>query len=128
MTELTVEGSQVDDPEGTTTVVAFDYIKAPDFRVVWADGVVGGVTPQEKIHCVLYAERPSIPQRQVFQVSNAKGPFVQLGEENLEERVSRNSVVREMACDVFMTATTARNLASWLLQQADELDRSSNGS
>ena len=41
--------------------VAIDYIKSPDFRIVWADGVVGSATPNGLIHFALYAERPAIP-------------------------------------------------------------------
>jgi hypothetical protein len=91
--------------------VAFDYIKAHDFRVVWADGVVGGLTPQGHIHCALFAERQALPRRQVFKIETGDGRMGRLGEEVLEKQISRGSVVREMACDVFLSAQAAENLA-----------------
>jgi hypothetical protein len=100
--------------------VAFDYIKAHDFRVIWADGVVGGLTPYGHVHCALYAEREALPRRQVFTIDPANGG---LGPEVLEKQISRGSVVREMACDLFLTPQAAENLANWLLLQVEEFKK-----
>jgi hypothetical protein len=97
--------------------VAFDYVKAVDFRVVWADGVIGGLTPNGLVHCALYAERGAIPRRQVFKIDSLDERTGQLGAEVLEKQISRGSIVREMACDVFLSAQAAENLANWLLSQ-----------
>jgi hypothetical protein len=69
--------------------VAFDYIKSPDFKVVWADGAIGAITPNGIISFVLFAERPSIPRRQVYDI----GDNGRLGEEHTEKRISRGSIV-----------------------------------
>jgi len=69
----------------TTNEVAIDYIKGPDFRVVWADGVVGSLTPSGQVHFALYAERPALPGRQVFKIDPATGV---LGQE-VPEKASR---------------------------------------
>lgn len=45
--------------------------------------------------------------------------FSNLGAEVLEKRLSRGSIVREMACDVLMSPDTAETLANWLLEQAE---------
>jgi hypothetical protein len=97
--------------------IAFDYIKAPDFKVVWADGAIGSITPNGIISFVMYAERAAIPRRQVFEV----GSDGRLGEERLEKRISRGSIVREMACNIFLSQEGAENLAHWLLEQVEEL-------
>lgn len=96
--------------------VAFDYIKGPDFRVVWASGIVGSLTPGGQVHFALYAERPALPRRQVFKVD----PSGQIGPEVQEKLISRGSVVREMACDVFMSPVVAEQMAHWLLERVDE--------
>src|SRR5271165_1381549 len=71
-----------------TDEVAFDYIKAPDFRIVWVDGLVGGITPHGMIHCALYAERHAIPRRQVFKIESASGQGTGLlGPEILERQI-----------------------------------------
>ncbi len=104
----------------SSSEVAFDYVKSHDFRVIWADGAVGGITPQGMIHFALYAERLAIPRRQVFSLSAADAAEGRLGPEVKEKQITRGSVVREMACDVFLTPTAAENLANWLLDRAAE--------
>ena len=52
------------DPRG-----CLDHIKGQFFRVVHADGIIGGSTPQGQLHIAFYSERPPIPKRTVHQVS-----------------------------------------------------------
>lgn len=106
--------------------IAFDYVKAPDFRVVWADGALGGVTPNGHIHFALYAERQAIPRRQVFVMEEGKDGMVTLGQEQLDKQISRGSVVREMGCDVMMSIQAAENLANWLTDKVAELKKIMN--
>ena len=103
--------------------VAVDYLKAPDFRIVWADGAVGGITPNAIIHFALYAERLAIPRRQVFKIERVDQKIGQLGAEILEKQISRGSIVREMSCDVFISPKTAENLAAWLLARVAEIKK-----
>ena len=107
----------------TADEVAFDYLKAPDFRVIWADGVVGTLTPGGHVHFALFAERPALPRRQVFKVDPGTGV---LGPEVTEKLISRGSIVREMACDVFMAADVAEKLAGWLLERVAESRKQSH--
>lgn len=100
----------------TSDEVAFDYIKGPDFRVIWASGIVGSSTPDGQVHFAIYAERPALPRRQVYKIA----PDGTLGPEVTEKLISRGSIVREMACDVFMTPELAEKFAHWLLGQAAE--------
>jgi hypothetical protein len=100
--------------------VAFDYIKGPDFRVMWADGAIGAITPNGHIHFALYAERQALPRRQVFSIDEIDGGKGRLRNEILEKQISRGSIVRELACDVFLSPQTAENLANWLLSQVAE--------
>lgn len=114
----------LDPPKGPAGLeVAFDYLKAPDFRVVWADGAVGSLTPNGLIHFALYAERHAIPRRQVFEIDATDRNRGKLGPEIVEKQISRGSIVREMACDVFLSARTAENLAHWLLDRVEELKK-----
>ena len=103
-----------------TDEVAFDYLKASDFRVVWADGIVGSLTPNGHVHFALYAERPALPRRQVFKIEPQTGA---LGAEVAEKQISRGSVVREMSCDVFMTPQLAEKVAKWLLERVADHGR-----
>ena len=100
--------------------VAFDYVKTADFRIVWADGGIGGPTAHGHVHLALYAERPAIPRRQVFKIDQATsslGPLIP------EKTITRMAYVREMSCDLMMTPDVARKLGEWLIQQADLMSK-----
>ena len=112
-------------PDGAE--IAFDYIKTPDFRCVWVDGVIGGITPRGLIHLATYIERPSIPRRQVFSIVSEDGVQGILGEEVLSKQVSRGSIVREMALDLVMTPEVAKSIAAWLLMVADQIAETNDG-
>jgi hypothetical protein len=103
--------------------VAFDYLKGPDFRVIWADGAIGTITPNGLLHVAPYAERPAIPRRQVFAIEQIDQGVGKLGAEIISKQISRGTIVREMACDIFMSPQTAENLAHWLLIQVAELKK-----
>jgi len=90
--------------------VAFDYIKSEHFRVIRADGAIGGVTPNGTIHMAFYSERLAIPRRVVYEL----GSNGRLGKEIESEKVSRDSIVREMDVDLFINLDTAIALHEWL--------------
>ncbi len=102
--------------------VPFDYIKGSDFRVIRADGVIGALTPNGHLHFALYSERLAIPRRVVHRLVDG-----QLGEPIAEESVSRNSVVRELHADVFMTPTAATELRDWLNERIQEFEARGRG-
>lgn len=96
--------------------ISFDYIKGKDFRVIRADGAIGGITPNGYIHFALYSERPAIPRRLVQKIDRDGI----LGEVIASETVSRGSIVREMDVDVFLRPDVARVLHKWL---GDHIER-----
>lgn len=100
--------------------IAFDYIKADNFRSIWSDGVIGNVTPRGYIHFAPYVERNSIPRRVVHQIDKVSEHEGKLAAEVLSKRLSRDSVVREMQFDVMMTVDEAESLAMWLLTRVTE--------
>ncbi len=95
--------------------VAFDYIKSQHFRVVRADGAIGGLTPTGNIHFALYTERHPIPRRLVHQMEEGG-----LGAVLPNETVARDAIVREMDVDVFVTIGVARSLHQWLGEKIAE--------
>jgi hypothetical protein len=92
--------------------ISFDYLKSQFFRVIHADGAIGGLTPAGGIHVSIYSERPAIPQRQTFVL----GKDGSLGQ-SAQETIVRPGIVRELDVDVVMSIDVARSLASWLDQQ-----------
>ncbi len=90
--------------------IKFDYIKSNFFRVVYADGAVGGLTPKLGIRMAFYNERNAIP-RQTTHTINAEGA---LSPEIREERIARDAIVREVEVDVVMDLKAAVSLVQWL--------------
>jgi len=95
--------------------VSFDYIKAPGFQSLRADGVIGGITPANIIHMAIYSERPAIPRRLTYALSREG----ELGQ--LLEVQSRESIVREMSADVFLELRAAEAIHAWLGDRIAEL-------
>ena len=98
-------------------VVSFDYLKAPSFQSLRADGVIGGITPAGRIHMAVYSERPAIPRRLTYQITD----IGELGQ--LLEVQSRESVVREMSADVFLDLRSAKAIRDWLTEQIEDLEK-----
>lgn len=100
-------------PEPT---VAFDYIKSPGFKVIRADGAIGAVTPNGHIHMALFSERQAIPRR----IVNSLALDGTIGGQIDSQTESRNSIVREMDVDVFLSVDAAELLRNWLDQRINE--------
>jgi len=98
------EGSSNPEKPG----IAFDYIKSNFFRVIHADGVFGGPTPHGHLHLAFYSERTAIPRRIVHDLQT-DGTLGQV-----REIQSRDSIVRELDIDVFLSFDTAVSLHEWL--------------
>lgn len=95
--------------------VALDYIKSEYFRVIRADGAIGSLTPNGHIHMTLFSERLAIPRRQVYElVENRLGSLIE------SETVTRDSIVREMDVDVFLTIDIAKQIQQWLGDRIEE--------
>lgn len=101
-------------PEPSANEEAVDFIKAPDFRVTFVDGVVGSVMDDGMVHAVVFSERWAIPKRLIFQRDAETG---ELGAEVEAKRLSRASLVRHVAGELVMTADKAEVVGKWLLEQ-----------
>lgn len=103
--------------------VVFEYAKGPFFRSLYADGVIGGLTPSGHIHIAFFSERPPLPKRHTYRVN----PDGSLGPEIPEEKAAREPIVRDMQVDVLMTMHAAELLRNWLDQYIRNLkNRMSN--
>ncbi len=96
--------------------VKFDYIKSQYFRVIHAEGAIGGVTPAGLIHFALYNERGAIPR----QITHLIEPDGTLGERVHEETLAREAIVREMDVDIVLSVDVAENLRNWLTDKIKE--------
>lgn len=109
-------GADPGDAKAELTQIAIDYIKSNAFRVVHADGAVGGLNPRGNLHISFYNERMPIPQ-QVTHSVEGRALKEEIG------RVQRDAVVREVEVDVHMTVGNAKSLVTWLQGKIDEYER-----
>jgi hypothetical protein len=105
-------------PSGTVpTSVVFNYVKSNYFRVIYATGAYGGITPTGMIHFCLYSERVAIPRivRQKIDEDGRLSPEMEILE-------TREGLVREMEADVIMDLASARSLHEWLGEKINTLE------
>lgn len=93
-------------------VIRFHYIKSSAYRVVHADGVVGGATPSGLFHVSFFSERLPIPTSVDHAAVDLGGGRMRLGEEIATE--GKKGVVREVEVGVTMTIDMAKVLRDWL--------------
>lgn len=119
-----VEVMLSEQPKGgngkSTQELAFDFIKSALFRVIHADGIIGGPTPQGYLHFAFYSERPPIPRRMVHTLSDTGS----LGEPLMDKMVVRDAIVREMDIDVIMNWQVAEQFHIWLGDRLKEMKAS----
>jgi hypothetical protein len=99
-------------------VLKFHYIKGNFFRVIHADGAIGGLTPNHGIFLSLFSERGAIPQV-IEQAINADGSP---GEPKV--RAGKDGLVREIEVGVMLNGRSAKGIAEWLLKQVQVLEAS----
>lgn len=97
------------DPQASEKIrrITVDYIKSNHFRVIHADGVFGGPTPDLNLEMVFWNSRLPIPQRIVLAVSS-DGRVVE------EDRVNRADQIREAEVAVIMNLEQAKSFHQWL--------------
>jgi hypothetical protein len=98
--------------------VKFHFIKSNFFRVVHADGAIGGLTPSRQIFISVYNERAAIPKVIEMNIS----PDGHLGKEISRE--SKEGLVREMEMGIILNGHAAELLAETLLESVKALKES----
>jgi hypothetical protein len=98
--------------------VTLNYIKSNYFRVIHADGAIGGFTPKGEMFVSLYSERPPLPDVTVQAIENG-----QLGPEILEQRRGTEGILREVEVGVVMDLNVAKALVVWLMERINVADQ-----
>ena len=101
------------DPEEQPDTLSIDFIKSNLFRVIYADGIWGGIGPHGFIQMALYSDRTPIPKRVDFKFQQGI-----LGDEISRE--GRPGIVREIEAEVLISRQTAISLRDWLTQKIEE--------
>ncbi len=96
--------------------VSFRYKISPNFATYAIDGVHGGLTPKGEIIMNVFHERHAIPQKIVYEIN----PDGSLGE--IIEKEEKKSIIRDVPFGLSISPATARLIAKWLNEKADEYD------
>ncbi|OGS35865.1 MAG: hypothetical protein A2293_07360 [Elusimicrobia bacterium RIFOXYB2_FULL_49_7] len=97
------------------TVVFHNKI-SPNFQQVSVDGAHGGISPQGKININFFAERFPIPKSSSIEVQENKVVKVTDSDD------SKIGIIREFHFGAYMSADTAKGIATWLLDRVKELE------
>ena len=93
--------------------VQFTFTEAPDYKVVFVNGVYGGLTEKGEIICDFFQEAPLFPNKEVFKISQdgKKGDQIEPDPDSPPEQVER---IRTKQFGVIMTVGFAKALRGWL--------------
>ena len=96
--------------------VIFGYEKDPAYRVVYANGAQGGVTPKGEYTFDLFFEHARAPAKVVHSITpDGLGPEV-------ERSPATPQVVRDLLVGVIMTPAGAKSLAHWILENIRQFE------
>lgn len=101
-------------PTSPDVSVPFHYLKSNHFRVVFAEGAVGGPTPRGHLAFALYNERQAIPRQTAIDFKD-----MQPSPERYVE--GRQGMVREVEVEVIMDVTAAEAFHEWFGNKLDEM-------
>jgi hypothetical protein len=106
-----------DDAKAQTAknTVAFALAEDPNYRVVAANGVWGGVTPRGKFLVNFFVESNTTPSRIVHEVT-ADG---RLGRE-IEREGVEIGITRTLQVGVLMSIEEAESIADWMKRRVTE--------
>ncbi len=94
------------------------YIKGNFFRIIQVDGGYGGITPRGLIHLDLFNERAPIPVVQKFRIDNEGN----LSDEVIEDRISKQGLIREVEVGIVFNISTAKSIKKWLEDKISQLE------
>lgn len=107
-------------PGANSKTIQFSYIKSNHYRVIHADGMIGGAVHKARLVLSFFSERIPIPQVQTYEL-NADGS---LGEEQITSRVVRSGVVREVEASVSLDLRTAKAVRDSLSERIASMEAS----
>ena len=97
--------------------ITFRYEKHPDYRVIFANGAVGGTTPRGDIKFDLFIEYLEVPESTIHSITpDGIGPEIERNPPNLP-------FTRQSQAGVIMSPGQARALAYWLMGQVDTIEK-----
>lgn len=88
--------------------VTINYLKTPNYRTYFIDGMYGGITPNGKIFAELFIQRNPTPKT-VTQEINEDGSMGKI-----EKSEGKKGLIRQVEASLLMDIETAKSFAGWL--------------
>jgi hypothetical protein len=105
--------------EAPSDKIRIEYVKSHFFRLVRADGAIGGTSPRLELFITFYNERFPIPRVLTYEATPEGAP----GEEIRSERESKEGIIREAEVGITMDLPTAKSFAFWINEKVAELEK-----
>ena len=99
--------------------IRIEYVRGSLFRVVHVDGAFGGTTPRLQLFVDFYSERFPIPRVLVYERSPDGTPVREI----IEERESKEGIIRESEVGLVFDLPVAKVFSEWLSEKVAELER-----
>lgn len=105
--------------------IDINYIKSHDYRETACDGALGGLTPKGKLWVAFYTERFPLPRvvRHTLRPAEQEGTFVLDATDTGVPLESREGLVRNVECGVYLNLESAQNLYDWLGVRIQEMKK-----
>ena len=101
--------------DGQKKEITITTKRADGFRIVPAEGALGGITPAQMYQINFYIEAPNIPRN----ISHELTEEGKLGRQTGQEQ-DGGDIIRELQCAVLMTIPQAEALARWILSTVEQ--------
>ena len=107
----------------SSETITFHYLKAPDFRTLFAHGASVGGTTRGEVVLTPYIERVPIPTQTVHELSDVteEGGVKRGKVGDQVSQVSRDGIIREMDVSVILPLAVAEEIGRLLLAKAEEV-------
>lgn len=101
--------------EQNNEIVKFVFVKAPDYRIIAANGAFGGLTPQGLLKVDLYIDYTATPE---FITHSVRSDGL-IGQE-VERKPSDKIISRELQVGMLLPIHIAEVIANWMLTKVRE--------
>jgi len=99
--------------------VRYTYVNAPDYKVVYVNGVYGGSTSKGELRFDFFQEFTSLPDEEIRKVS-AEGKILPPESEGIPEEIE---FIRESKMGIIITIGFARKLHEWLGSKLSDFEQ-----
>ncbi len=106
---------------GARRQIVYRYEKHPEYRIVSANGAVGGATPRGDVKFDLFLEYLEVPEETVHSITlDGIGP-------EIDRSPKDPPFIRQSQVGVIMSPGQAKALAYWLMGQVDQMEKKRRG-